>query len=156
MVWCIPQSATSPHMTLNLFTDYSLRVLMYAALPDCERFSLDDVSAAYGISRDHVAKVVQKLVHAGFLTSQRGRGGGIALARPASEIRVGEVVRETAGQSPLVECFHPPTNQCRLIGNCRLHGVLREAMGAFQSVLDGYTLADLVSKPSPLSKILAA
>jgi Rrf2 family nitric oxide-sensitive transcriptional repressor len=147
----LPQS-----MTLNLFTDYSLRVLMYAALPDRERFSLDDVSSAYGISRDHVAKVVQRLVHVGYLTSQRGRGGGISLARPASEIRVGDVVRETQGHSPLVECFHPPTNTCRLMGSCRLQGVLREAANAFQSVLDRYTLADLVAKPRPLTKILAA
>jgi Rrf2 family transcriptional regulator, nitric oxide-sensitive transcriptional repressor len=145
-----------PSMTLNLFTDYSLRVLMYAALPDRERFSLDDVSNAYGISRDHVAKVVQRLVHEGYLTSQRGRGGGISLARPATEIRIGDVVRQTEGHSALVECFHPQTNTCRLIGNCRLQGVLKEAMGAFQSVLDSYTLADLVSKPRPLSRILAA
>ncbi|HET6408751.1 MAG TPA: Rrf2 family transcriptional regulator [Chthoniobacteraceae bacterium] len=143
-------------MTLNLFTDYSLRVLMYAALPERERFSLDDVSGAYGISRDHVAKVVQRLVHAGYLSSQRGRGGGISLARPADEIRVGDVVRETEGQNPFVECFDPRTNHCRLSGQCRLQGVLGEAIGAFQSVLDSYTLADLVGKPRTLSKILAA
>ena len=143
-------------MTLNLFTDYSLRVLMYAALPDRERFSLDEVSDAYGISRDHVAKVVQCLVHAGYLSSQRGRGGGISLARPASEIRVGDIVRDTDGQKPFVECFNPKTNTCRLIGRCRLQGVLGEALRAFQAVLDSYTLADLVSKPAPLSKILAA
>jgi Rrf2 family nitric oxide-sensitive transcriptional repressor len=143
-------------MTLNLFTDYSLRVLMYAALPDHERFSLDDVSGAYGISRDHVAKVVQRLVHAGYLSTQRGRGGGISLARPASEIRVGDIVRDTDGQQPFVECFHPATNSCRLIGRCRLQGVLGEAMRAFQAVLDSYTLADLVAKPGSLSKILAA
>jgi Rrf2 family nitric oxide-sensitive transcriptional repressor len=143
-------------MTLNLFTDYSLRVLMYAALPGRERFSLDEVSSVYGISRDHVAKVVQRLVHAGYLNSQRGRGGGISLARAASEIRVGDVVRATEGQIPFVECFDQETNHCRLAGRCRLQGVLSEAVGAFRQVLDQYTLADLVAKPSPLSKILAA
>jgi Rrf2 family nitric oxide-sensitive transcriptional repressor len=143
-------------MTLNLFTDYSLRVLMYAALPEFERFSLDDVSSAYGISRDHVAKVVQRLVHAGYLTSQRGRGGGISLAKSATEIRIGDVVRETGGHSPFVECFDPGTNTCRLMGSCQLQGMLAKAVNAFQSVLDSYTLADLVSKPRPLAKILAA
>jgi Rrf2 family nitric oxide-sensitive transcriptional repressor len=143
-------------MTLNLFTDYSLRVLMYAALPDHERFSLDDVSSAYGISRDHVAKVVQRLVHSGYLASRRGKGGGIFLARPAEQIRVGDIVRDTEGQQPFVECFHPATNTCRLIGRCRLQGVLGEAVRAFQSVLDSYTLADLVAVPRTLSKILAA
>jgi Rrf2 family nitric oxide-sensitive transcriptional repressor len=143
-------------MTLSLFTDYSLRVLMYAALPERDRFSLDDVSNAYGISRDHVAKVVQRLVHAGYLATQRGRGGGISLARPASEILVGDVVRETDGQIPFVECFDAETNSCRLAGRCRLQGVLSEAVNAFHEVLNRYTLADLVSNPRPLSKILAA
>jgi Rrf2 family nitric oxide-sensitive transcriptional repressor len=143
-------------MTLNLFTDYSLRVLMYAALPENQRFSLDDVSSAYGISRDHVAKVVQRLVHSGYLASRRGTGGGISLARPADQIRIGDIVRDTDGQNPFVECFHAETNTCRLIGRCRLQGVLAEAVRAFQSVLDSYTLADLVSKPRILSKALAA
>lgn len=141
---------------MNLFTDYSLRVLMYAALPDRGRFSLDDVSSAYGISRDHVAKVVQRLVHSGYLTSQRGKGGGISLAKPAEEIRIGDIVRETDSHHPLVECFVAETNTCRLMGRCRLQGVLGEAERAFQAVLDSYTLADLVAKPKIIAKALAA
>jgi Rrf2 family nitric oxide-sensitive transcriptional repressor len=143
-------------MTLNLFTDYSLRVLMYAALPGNERFSLDDVSSDYGISRDHVAKVVQLLVRKGYLQSQRGRGGGISLARPPEEIGVGAVVRDTEGAQPLLECFHPPTNGCRLIGRCRLQGVLGEALAAFYAVLDRTTLAHIVSNPLALTSALAA
>lgn len=143
-------------MTLNLFTDYSLRVLMFAALPGNERFSLDAVSSSYGISRDHVAKVVQHLVRCGYLTSQRGRGGGIALARPAEEIRIGAVVRETEGGAPLLECFHLPTNSCRLIGRCRLQGVMKKALDAFFTELDQTTLADLVANARSLSNALAA
>lgn len=143
-------------MTLNLFTDYSLRVLMYAALPGNERFSLDAVSSAYGISRDHVAKVVQNLVHEGYLHAQRGRGGGISLALPAESIRIGAVVRQTESHQPLLECFHPPTNGCRLIGRCRLQGVLGEALAAFYTVLDRTTLAQLVAQPNTLLKALAS
>lgn len=142
-------------MTLNLFSDYSLRVLMFAAMPGHERFSLDDVSSAYGISRDHVAKVVQHLVRMGYLNSQRGRGGGISLDRSADLIRVGEVLRETQGRTALVECFEPATNGCRLSGRCRLQSVLAEALDAFHNVLDRYTLADLVAKPRPLLQALS-
>jgi Rrf2 family nitric oxide-sensitive transcriptional repressor len=143
-------------MTLNLFTDYSLRVLMYAALPGRERFSLDDVSQAYGISRDHVAKVVQRLVHREYLHSKRGRGGGISLARAASEIRVGEIVREMEAHPAILECFHVPTNTCRLAGHCRLQGVVGEALSAFYEVLDRCSVADLVSCPKPILKLLAS
>jgi Rrf2 family nitric oxide-sensitive transcriptional repressor len=143
-------------MTLNLFTDYSLRVLMYAALPGKERFSLDDVSQAYGISRDHVAKVVQRLVHREYLYSKRGRGGGISLAKAAAEIRVGHIVREMEAHPAILECFHLPTNTCRLAGNCQLKGAIGEALSAFYAVLDGYTIADLISRPLPLLNLLGS
>lgn len=151
-----PPSHKSKPVTLNLFTDYSLRVLMFAALPGNERFSLDAVSSAYDISRDHVAKVVQHLVRGGYLSSQRGRGGGISLARPAEEIRIGTVVRETENNVPLLECFHGPTNTCRLIGRCKLQGVLAKAVNAFFAELDQTTLADLVVNTRSLSQALAA
>jgi len=143
-------------VTLNLFTDYSLRVLMFAALPGHERFSLDGVSGAYGISRDHVAKVVQNLVRKGYLSSQRGRGGGISLARSAGDIRIGKVVLDCEGGGPLLECFHSPTNTCRLIGRCKLQGVLAKATNAFFAELDRTTLADLVVNPRSISNALAA
>lgn len=142
-------------MTLNLFTDYSLRVLMYAALPGRERFSLDDVSSDYGISRDHVAKVVQFLVRAGYLSSQRGRGGGISLARSPEDIRVGAVVRETEGVTPILECFSPAMNSCRLAGRCGLQGVIGDALAAFYAVLDATTLAQIVTNRSALNEALS-
>lgn len=142
-------------MTLNLFTDYSLRVLMYAALPGNERFSLDVVSHDHGISRDHVAKVVQFLVKAGYLTSQRGRGGGISLARQPEEISVGAVVRESEGASPILQCFEAGASSCRLVGRCRLQGVIGEALAAFYAVLDRTTLAQIVANPTALQRALS-
>ncbi len=133
-------------MKLSLFSDYSLRTLMYGALTE-ERFQLDGVTAAYGISRHHLAKVVHHLGKLGYLETQRGRGGGIRLARPAEDIRIGKLVRETEQQTALVECFDASTNTCPINGNCRLKGLLAEAMGAFYASLDRYTLCDLVSGP---------
>ena len=133
-------------MKLSLFSDYSLRVLMFAALKGAA-FRVDEVTAAYGISRNHVAKVIHTLAQLGYLETRRGRGGGIQLARPAGEIRIGKVVRQTEDQPVIVECFDPATNTCPIIGSCQLKGVLAEAMNAFYVTLDRHTLQELVGGP---------
>ena len=134
-------------MHLSLFSDYSLRVLMFATLKG-ESFLLDEVTTAYGISRNHLAKVVHNLAKLGYLETQRGRGGGISLVRPADEIRIGKLVKETENQPVLVECFDPATNTCPINGCCLLKGILAESMAAFYASLDRYTLKDLTSGPS--------
>ena len=133
-------------MKLSLFSDYSLRTLMYGALTE-DLFQLDAVTAAYGISRHHLAKVVHHLGKLDYLETQRGRGGGIRLARPAQDIRIGKLLRETEHQTILVECFDAATNTCPLNGSCRLKGLLAEALGAFYASLDRYSLRDLVTGP---------
>ena len=133
-------------MKLSLFSDYSLRVLMYAAVAE-GNFLIDDVSQAYGISRSHLAQVVHHLAKLGYLQTQRGRGGGIRLAFAPGEIRLGKLIRQTEEPSVLVECFDPATNTCPILGSCRLKGILAEAVSAFYSSLDGYTLHDLVNGP---------
>ncbi|HEX3132874.1 MAG TPA: Rrf2 family transcriptional regulator [Planctomycetota bacterium] len=133
-------------MKLSLFSDYALRTLMYAALKN-KLFQLDEVTAAYRISRNHLAKVVHQLGVLGYLDTQRGRGGGIRLARAAEDIRIGKLVRETESQAALVECFDAATNTCPINGACRLKGLLAEAMAAFYASLDRYTVRDLVSGP---------
>src|SRR5579863_10204136 len=95
----------SKTMKLTLFSDYSLRILMYAALRNDLRFSVREVAGAYGLSRHHTAKAVNFLTQRGYLRTQRGRGGGICLGREPGQIRVGQLVRETETGSPLVECF---------------------------------------------------
>lgn len=133
-------------MKLSLFSDYSLRVLMYAALKDGV-FQLDEVTEAYGISRHHLGKVVHNLSLLGYLHTRRGRGGGIQLGRAPEEIQIGKLVRETESDPGLVECFDAATNTCRLNGSCLLKGALAEAMNAFYENLDRFTLQDLVASP---------
>lgn len=133
-------------MKLSLFSDYSLRVLMYAAVKH-DAFLLDEVTAAYGISRHHLAKVVHRLARIGYLETTRGRGGGVRLALAPEEIRLGKLVRQTEAQSIMVECFDPLTNTCPLMGSCRLKGILASAMNGFYASLDQHTLRDLVTGP---------
>jgi len=134
-------------MRLSLFTDYSLRVLMFGALKEGVAFSLSEVATAYGISRHHLVKVVNQLSKLGYLETKRGRNGGIVLGMKPEDIRIGMVVRRTENSTFVVECFDPKTNTCPLNGVCRLKGVLGEAAMAFYTTLDRYTLADLVAGP---------
>lgn len=133
-------------MHLSRFSDYSLRVLMFAALKD-ESFQIDEVTAAYDISRNHLAKVINELAKLGYLKTRRGRGGGTQLGRQPETVAIGTLLRHTEGRSTLVECFDPATNTCSLIGCCKLKGLLAEAQNAFYDSLDQYTLEDLVSGP---------
>ncbi|MDZ4405139.1 Rrf2 family transcriptional regulator [Prosthecobacter sp.] len=130
-------------MKLSLFTDYSLRVLMFAALKG-ESFSLSEVAESYDISRHHLVKVVNYLAKLGYLETRRGRGGGIALGMKPEEIRIGMVVRRTEDTPFIVECFDKQHNTCPINGSCRLKGALAQAVNAFYETLDRHTLRDLV------------
>lgn len=131
-------------MRLSLFSDYSLRVLMFAALKG-EIFSLSEVAEAYDISRHHLVKVVNFLAKLGYLETRRGRGGGIALGMPPEDIRIGMVVRRTEDTPFIVECFDKQHNTCPINGSCRLKGALAQAENTFYESLDRHTLRDLVS-----------
>jgi len=108
-----------------------------------------------GLARPHVVKIVHALGRAGYLETKRGRGGGFRLGRPPERIVVGEVVRLTEGELDIVECFHPETNTCPLIGVCRLSTGLQAATAAFMEVLDGLTVADISANRSELMARLA-
>lgn len=131
-------------MKLSLFTDYSLRVLMFAALKG-ETFSLSEVAEAYDISRHHLVKVVNYLAKLGYLETRRGRGGGIALGMKPEDIRIGMVVRRTEDTPFIVECFDKQHNTCPINGSCRLKGALAQAVNAFYETLDRHTLRNLVA-----------
>lgn len=144
-------------MRLTRYSDYSLRVLMYLAVRPGQLATIEEISQAYGVSKAHLMKVVHELGRGGFLETTRGRGGGLRLARTPEEITVGAVIRQTEDKMDLVECFDPATNLCRIEPVCALHGVFAEALDSFLATLDGYTLADLVSRRrKPLLTLLTS
>jgi Rrf2 family nitric oxide-sensitive transcriptional repressor len=130
-------------MRLTTFSDYALRVLMYAAATEDRLITIEETARAYNISRAHLMKVVNILTRTGYIKGVRGRSGGFALARPPREINLGAVLRETEPDFALVECF-ATGNQCIITKRCRLPNVLNEALSAFVNTLDRYTLADLM------------
>lgn len=122
-------------------------MLLYLAERPERIASTEEISAAYAISRHHLVRVVKNLGETGFVRITTGRSGGVALARSASAIRIGDVVRCTEPSFRIVECFDSETNQCPIVPVCKLRGVLKEALTAFLDVLDKYTLADLIQMP---------
>ena len=133
-------------MRLTNFSDYALRVLLYAAARHNELITIEETAKVYGISKAHLMKVVNQLTRSGYLKAVRGRSGGLTLAMRPNKISLGDVVRATEPDFALVECFSTD-NRCLITPRCRLRGVLREALGAFVATLDRYTLADLVLRP---------
>lgn len=134
-------------MQLTLYTDYSLRVLMYLGMHADRKATISEIAGFYGISRNHLVKVVHDLASHGYIHTHRGKGGGMFLARPACEINIGNVVRHAEPNFHMVECFNPQTRHCPIFAMCNLKGMLNDALGEFLAVLDRYTLEDLLKRP---------
>ena len=141
-------------MKLTAFTDYSLRVLIYLAAQPQKRATIAEIAASFDVSENHLTKVVHLLGKSGWLANVRGKGGGLELAMPPELVGVGAVVRQTEGAAVVAECFSDEFNHCAITRICRLRGVLGEAVEAFYTVLDRYTLADLVQNRQALAKVL--
>lgn len=130
-------------MRLSVHTDYALRTLMYLAANDGHH-SITEIAGQYGISKNHLMKVAQRLVAEGFVDSVRGRSGGLLLSQPANTINVGKVVRTFEDYGTFVECFDKGGNGCVVTPVCGLRHVLADGVEAFLQHLDGFTVADLV------------
>jgi len=141
-------------MKLSGFTDYALRVLIYLASDSHRRATIAEIAQAFQISENHLVKVVHLLGQKGWISTLRGKGGGLSLALAAQDIVVGRVVRDTEGADLPAECFNADGGHCCIAPICQLRDVLAEAVKAFYQVLDAYTLADLVQEPQGLARLL--
>lgn len=130
-------------MRLTLYTDYSLRVLIYLAQNADKVVTISELADFYRISRNHLVKVVHELGLTGYVHTIRGKHGGIRLARAPSQIVIGEVVRRTEPDFDLLECLNPEADRCVITNVCKLKSVLADARDTFLGQLDKYTLADL-------------
>jgi Rrf2 family nitric oxide-sensitive transcriptional repressor len=142
-------------MQLTRHTDYALRVLMLLGLCPERRITIEEIAQRYGISHNHLMKIVQRLSADGYVEAVRGRGGGLRLARPADQISLGAVVRDFEVGMNLADCFAPqPSGGCPIESCCKLQPVLREALQAFLAVLASYTLADILGCPDTRTTML--
>lgn len=142
-------------MRLTLYTDYSLRVLLYLGARNIEDLStIKEISDAYGISKNHLMKVTHELGKLGYIETVRGRGGGIRLALKPKDIVIGKLVRQTEEDFYLVDCFNPESVGCIISPVCSLKGALNKALHAYIAVLDEYTLADFLHSKDELAALL--
>lgn len=143
-------------MRLTMHTDYALRVLMTLAVVDEGRLvTIEELAGRHRVSRNHLMKVAQTLVGLGLVRGVRGRRGGLALALPPEDIRMGNVVRMLETDMELVACLGNKPASCALVSLCRLTGAFRGAVEAFLAELDRLTLADLVFNRSGMRGRLA-
>lgn len=141
-------------MRMTVLSDYSLRVLMYLAARPERLVTIQEIATAYGISENHLMKVVNGLSRNGFVETVRGRGGGMRLGKAPHDISIGAVLRRTEDDFNLVECFGED-DTCRITKVCRLKRILEKALHAYLSELDRWTLADVVKRPKLLLDALA-
>ncbi len=132
-------------MHLTLHTDYALRVLLYLNHFPARPIGTAEISRAFDISKHHLVRVVQTLALHNFVTATAGRTGGVTLAKPAAQIRLGDVVRACEPNLKIVECFELESNTCPIVSICGLKSPLREALQSFLKSLDAYTLADVAN-----------
>ncbi len=140
-------------MRITVFTDYAFRVLIYLALNPERRVTINNIAEDYGISKNHLMKIVNLLANAGLVSASRGPQGGLKLAMQADKIKVGDIIRLTEDNFQLVECFRSG-NECAITPACELKSVLEESLVAFFGVLDKYSIKDLVVHSSDLKKLL--
>lgn len=143
-------------MRLTAYTDYSLRVLTYLGLKQHRLSTIGEISDTYGLSANHLMKIIHNLGKLGYVDTVRGRGGGIRLAGTPQEINLGQLVRQVEPDFEIVECFDASRrDNCIIAPACRTQWVFEKAMQAFLDVLDSYTLADLLQDSTRLSALLS-
>jgi Rrf2 family nitric oxide-sensitive transcriptional repressor len=140
-------------MELSRFTDYSLRTLLYCGMHEGRTITVSEVATAYGISGNHLVKIIHNLGKLGFLETKRGRSGGFQLSKAPAEINIGAVVRTTESLA-LVECLGADGGSCPIVRACILKRVIAEACDAFLETFDRYTLEDLLkNRPALLQSL---
>jgi Rrf2 family nitric oxide-sensitive transcriptional repressor len=139
---------------LTAYSNYSMRILMYCAAHPGQLVRIQDVATAFGISKAHLLKSARHLGQLGYLSTSRGRNGGIQLGMAPQRIVVGRVIRDLEDSSEFVECFNAATNTCPIAGPCQLTQLFRRGLEAFYSELDAITLADIVGNGTDLREKL--
>lgn len=142
-------------MHLSVYTDYSLRLLMYLALKEEAPATIAEAAGHLQVSRNHLMKIVYRLGRGGYIRTLRGKSGGFHLARPPAEIGLGDVVRYTEADMALVPCFETGKAVCTFLPDCELRHALQGALAAFAQALDQYSIADLTRKRGPLRALLS-
>ncbi len=132
-------------MRLTSYTDYALRVLLFAGSSG-QTVTISTISESFGISKEHLRKVVHSLSQLGYIRTTQGRNGGILLAKAPEQITIREIV-EQFETTTIVECFDAGTNSCEISGMCGLKHAMMKANLSFMETLGEYRLSDFIKNP---------
>ena len=130
-------------MQLTSFTDYALRTLIYLAARPEDKSSVKKISEHYGISRNHLVKVVHRLSQLGYIETTKGKGGGVQIAKGTEKLRLGDLISQLEPNMNMVECFDAKTNTCRITNSCQLKHYLFEATNNFIKTMNKYSLGEV-------------
>jgi len=128
-------------MKLSLYTDNTLKVLLYVASHKERRCTRLEIAEYFNLSGEPLRKIIHKLNLWGYLVTFPGRNGGIELAKPANEIKLGELIEKTEKQVTMFDCEN---QSCRLLPSCTLNHILNDAQKSFYEKLNTYTLDRLI------------
>jgi len=140
-------------MHLTKFTDNSLRVIIYVSANADRKVNISEIAEVCAIPRNHLTKVIHTMATKGLITTTRGKGGGISMARPPNQLKVGEIIRAMEGVGEIINCETP---QCPMARLCELRSILHKGQNAFFAAMDEYTVADLINQPKIFSMPPAA
>lgn len=140
-------------MQLTQFTDYSLRALIYIGVRQ-QICTINEISTAYSISRNHLIKIVHHLSKMGIVKTTRGKNGGIKMAIAPDKINLKQLILKLEPNFDLVPCFNSNKEPCRIASACKLQTILYEAQKAFLTVLEKFTLADIMHNQAALQQLL--
>lgn len=140
-------------MRLTRFTEYSLRVLIYLGQNSDSRVTIQQISDAYGISKNHLMKVVSNLTRLQFVTAQRGPGGGIQLNHSPKDIRLDNVVSMTEKSLQEVDSSDDSASITDT-ADARLDNFLRMALQAYLDELSRFTLAEVLDQEHEANQLL--
>jgi len=140
------KEVTREAMHLTKFTENSLRVLIYVSANGDRKVNISEIAEKCAIPRNHLTKVIHTMALKGFISTSRGKGGGVGMAHPPDQLKVGEVIRAMEGTNEIINCETP---KCPMTHMCELRSILRKGQEAFFSVMDDYTVADRINTPKP-------
>lgn len=133
-------------MRLTLHTDYALRVLVHVGVQGGGLATITEIADCYGISKNHLTKVVNKLGRSGYLETVRGKNGGVRLRKDPATVRLGQLIRQTEDDFALARCLRDDKDEdCRLMGNCVARHAMVDGLEQFFAAMDKYTLADMIA-----------
>ncbi len=131
-------------MEISRRTDYGVRVILdLAAVSGNGRASTQEIASRQNIPGPFLAKIVSQLSLAGLVTTHRGAGGGVSLARPPSEISLLQVIEALEGPIRLNRCVIEPS-QCPRDDVCPIHPIWAKAQVELTSLLQFTTFDELV------------